>query len=78
MRGYNDDLVMALAIALWVRDTALRLRSEKVNLAKQSLNSITMTGISTGNTRKYGYNDPADPYKIRLNDSTDEDIKWLL
>lgn len=26
MRGYNDDLVMALAIGLWVRDTALRLR----------------------------------------------------
>ena len=23
MKGYNDDLVMALAIACWVRDTAL-------------------------------------------------------
>jgi hypothetical protein len=23
MRGYNDDLIMSLAIACWVRDTAL-------------------------------------------------------
>jgi len=29
MDGYNDDLVMALGIGLWVRDTALRLRQEK-------------------------------------------------
>ena len=35
MRGYNDDLVMALAIGLWVRDTALRLRQEGVDLTKQ-------------------------------------------
>ena len=25
MKGYNDDLVMAFSIGLWVRDTALRL-----------------------------------------------------
>ena len=30
MQGYNDDLVMSFAIALWVRDTALRLRSEGI------------------------------------------------
>jgi hypothetical protein len=35
MRGYNDDLVMSYAIALWVRDTALRLRQEGIDLTKQ-------------------------------------------
>ena len=29
MRGYNDDLVMSYAIALWVRDTALRLQKDR-------------------------------------------------
>jgi hypothetical protein len=39
--GANDDLVMSFAIALWVRDTAIRLRTEGVlaqkNLMKQMI-----------------------------------------
>ena len=34
MQGYNDDLVMSLCIALWVRDTALRFRSENIETQK--------------------------------------------
>ena len=40
MRGYNDDLVMSFAIALWVRDTALRLRTEGVELTKKTLTKM--------------------------------------
>ena len=29
MDGYNDDLVMSYAIALWVRDTALRIKKDR-------------------------------------------------
>ena len=36
MRGYNDDLVMSFAIGLWVRDTALRLRTQGVELTKKT------------------------------------------
>jgi len=36
-RGYNDDLVMSFAIALWVRDTALRLRQQGIDLSRKSL-----------------------------------------
>ena len=36
-RGYNDDLVMSFAIALWVRDTALRLRQQGIDLSRRSL-----------------------------------------
>ena len=42
MRGYNDDLVMALAIGLWVRDTALRYQTQASELTKASLNGISM------------------------------------
>jgi len=40
MRGYNDDLVMSFAIGLWVRDTALRLRTQGVELTKKTLTKM--------------------------------------
>ena len=47
MRGYNDDLVMALAIACWVRDTALigdkrDIEYKKAILAGMSRSSSTL------------------------------------
>lgn len=42
MKGYNDDLVMALAIGLWVRDTALQLGQLKIEATKANLDSITV------------------------------------
>jgi len=38
--NYNDDLVMAFAIGIWVRDTALRLRSEGILLTKSMIDKI--------------------------------------
>ena len=78
LRGYNDDLVMSFSIGLWVRDTALRLRQERMDLAKQSVNSFSATGFSMGkssptlNTR---YNQ--NPFELQIGKDT-EDIKWLL
>ena len=47
MRGYNDDLVMSFSIGLWVRDTALRLRQEGIDLTKKALGGIsTQTHIN--------------------------------
>ena len=40
MEGYNDDLPMSLAIGLWVRDTALRLKAEGIQLQKTVLNKM--------------------------------------
>lgn len=40
MSGYNDDLVMSLAICLWIRDTALRLRSERVKYCTSLVSGI--------------------------------------
>ena len=41
MRGYNDDLVMSYAMGLWIRETALRLRAEGIELQKKAVSSIT-------------------------------------
>ena len=41
MQGYNDDLVMSFALTLWVRDTALRLRNEGIELTKKTLSGAS-------------------------------------
>ena len=38
--GYNDDLIMSFCIALWVRDTALRLRQMGIELTRKALKHI--------------------------------------
>ena len=73
MRGYNDDLVMSFAIGLWVRDTALRLRTQGVELTKKTLSKMM------DNEGVYTQED------INKNDSWEwetgkekEDLTWLL
>ena len=78
MRGYNDDLTMSLAISLWVRDTALRLRQEGIDLTKQALGSIGAHSLDLGGMGFGGnsYNDE-NPWKMRVGDSN-EDLTWLI
>jgi hypothetical protein len=53
MRGYNDDLVMALAICCWVRDTALQTNARDLNYQKAFVDAI-MTSRTTLNTQING------------------------
>jgi len=75
MRGYNDDLVMAMSIGLWVRDTALRLRQEGVDLTKRALGGITQQNEPIGFFSGTGQED--DPWTMKVG-GKDEDLKWLL
>jgi hypothetical protein len=64
MRSYNDDLVMALAIGCWVKDTALTVNIREMEYKKAMVNSIKisnnnfkttipgMTGHNTGELSK--------------------------
>ena len=75
MRGYNDDLTMSLSIGLWVRDTALRLRQEGIDLTKQALGSIS----SQNYTGIYGTNPLEDnPWEMDINGQKEDLTKWLL
>ena len=40
MKGYNDDLVMSFAMGLWIRETALRLRAEGIELSRRTLSNV--------------------------------------
>lgn len=45
-KNYHDDLIMALAILLWIRDTALRLKGIRKELTKKALDSIKVDRTS--------------------------------
>ena len=72
MTGYNDDLVMSFAIALWVRDTALRLRSEGIELSKKAIQGIGQNpGIYTSEVEKN------DSWEMDVKGEK-EDLTWLI
>ena len=50
--GYNDDLVMSFGTALWIRDTALRLQQQGMDLSRKTLGHFGKSNpgvYSTGN-----------------------------
>ena len=55
MKSYNDDLIMALAIACWVRDTALQANARDLNYQKAFVDAI-YTVKTTMNTQIKGQN----------------------
>ena len=81
MAGYNDDLVMALGIGLWVRDTALKLRQRGIDITKMQLDKFThKTTYDTVYTPRSPLGH--DPYSMPLGPGQTapiiEDMRWLL
>lgn len=87
MSGYNDDLVMAMGIGLWIRDVALRLRKESDNVTKiimSKLGSSSNEEIKK-NTRPILMPRPSNPYgvvedpwKMKIRGDDSEDLRWLI
>ena len=74
--NYNDDLLMACATALFVRDTALKLRQQGIDLARAQLSSFNNLNAKNKAVIKVG-NQQKNPYLIKT-DRGEEDISWLL
>jgi len=76
-KGYNDDLVMAMAIACWVRDTTLINNDRNIEYSKALLGAIstsrqvfnsTIKGMQ-GHTRQQELSDQAKIYR---------DFSWVI
>jgi hypothetical protein len=86
LRSYNDDLIMSYAIGLWIRDTALRLQTQGIEVNRATLdgigNSYSKGFVSAGNGvnssmyRSIG-TPMRDPWKMTVL-GTNEDLKWLI
>ena len=75
--NYNDDLLMSCATALYVRDTALRLRQQGMDLARAQLSSFTNLNAKNRSVIKTVGNQQNNPYIIRT-EHGNEDISWIL
>jgi hypothetical protein len=74
---YNDDLLISCATALYVRDTALKLRQQGIDLARAQLSSFSnMNARNKAVIRNVG-NQQNNPYLIET-PGGQEDISWLL
>ena len=75
--NYNDDLLISAATALYVRDTALRLRQQGMDLARAQLSSFSNLNSRNKAIINTVGNQQNNPYIVD-NGRTQEDISWLL
>lgn len=78
MDGYHDDLIDAARFAIWARDTAIRLESEKKAAAEKSVQNIMTSKSAKKRAQKQGEEAPRGLYSTGSQDpKTGEDISWL-
>tara|TARA_Y100000310_G_scaffold271883_1_gene286590 strand:- start:3362 stop:4945 length:1584 start_codon:yes stop_codon:yes gene_type:complete len=80
MKGYNDDLIMALAIACWVRDTAIQANARDLNYQKAFVDAI-ITTRTTMNTRipgQHGYKKDNIMDQMSEAQKLYEQYKWII
>ena len=77
--GYNDDLVMAFGIGMFLRDTALRFQQTGMDLARASLGGIGKVSYLSGPTT-YNPHSPTqqNPWQMDTGNGGMEDISWLI
>lgn len=73
--GYNDDLVMALGIGLFTRDTGLKFHQQGMDLTRAAIGGISSTKGGPGNMPTLPNGTP-NPYRIET-PYGGEDITWL-
>ena len=80
MKGYNDDLVMALAIGCWVRDTALQSSARDLNYQKAFVSAIktTKTTMNTQIPGQEGYKKGEIFDKMNEARNAYEQYKWII
>jgi hypothetical protein len=80
MKGYHDDLIMALAIACWVRDTALQSNARELNYQKAFVAAVytTKTSMNTQIKGQDGYK--KDSIFDKMNEAEDlySQYKWII
>lgn len=82
--GYNDDIIMSYGIALWLRDTALRLQGLSIELTKSMLNGIGSSNVNMSD-KNYNlggiYRSPnapvRDPWTLQIGGMS-ENLTWLI
>ena len=79
MRSYNDDLVMSLAIACWIRDTAIATSRRDTKYAEAMLSSIVnaSTKMNTTIPGMHGYKNQETHDRLLEARQIQEEFSWL-
>jgi len=80
MKGYHDDLIMALAIGCWVRDTAVQTSARDLNYQKAFVDAI-ITSKTTMNTKikgQIGYKKNEIFDKMTEAEQLYQQYKWII
>jgi hypothetical protein len=79
MRGYNDDLVMSLAIACWVRDTVITTSKRDTQYATAMLDSMVVANTSLNTTipGMIGFKNDDMYDKIQEQKKNQDEFFWL-
>lgn len=80
MRNYNDDLILSMSIGLWIRDTALRLRTQSMDVNRVILSGIKKAAPFDSNSLKYSKNAELAQKSWTFETTRDkkEGLNWLL
>jgi len=74
--NYNDDLLISFATALYVRDTALRMRQQGMDLARAQLSSFSNLNSQNKAVMSSVGLRQDNPYIVKTAQG-DEDVSWL-
>ena len=74
--GYNDDLVMSLATACYVRDTALKFAQQGIDLTKAALNNWKKTTTPIYSSNEISKKEAG--WTQNLGEHGEQDLTWLL
>jgi hypothetical protein len=79
MRSYNDDLIMATAVACWIRDTALATNQRDVEYSKAFVGAITKSShqLDTRIKGMVGVRNMKLQDEARKHTKTFEEFPWL-
>jgi len=81
MRNYNDDLVIAVSIGCWVRDTALTVNKREVEYKKALIGGIFTTSkkLNSKIEGMHGYQPPKKPKNtFEGTDGRQYDLSWII
>jgi len=76
-KGYNDDLVMSLAIGCWVRDTAIINNERNLEYSKAFLNSIMKSGNYLDTTVR-GFQNEEKHRRQQQTQQMYKDFGWII
>ena len=76
--GYNDDLIMAFGMAMYVRDTAMKFRQRGLDITKAAMSNIGVNRVSYQGGFNAVNQQNENPYKLDNGVGGKEDIGWLL